>query len=56
MFSILMTGSPGWSQLALLLMLPVCLAADCEYRHIDPQHTMCVFQPRECRDSKLLRE
>lgn len=27
----------------------------CDYSHIDPMHTMCVFAPRMCHKKKLLR-
>ena len=28
----------------------------CDYSHIDPRHTMCVFAPRMCHKKKLLRK
>ena len=28
----------------------------CDYSHIDPMHTMCVFAPRMCHKKKLLRK
>ena len=28
----------------------------CDYAHVDPMHTMCVFAPRMCAHRKLLRE
>lgn len=58
-----MTWSLHWNGLspthlamwgAALLLLPPSLLA-CEYSHISPQHTMCVFKPRMCEGSKLLR-
>ena len=39
---------------SLLLLAPLLPA--CEYGHISPQHTICVFQPRMCEGRKLLRE
>ena len=36
------------------VMILSCQA--CDYSHIDPMHTMCVFAPRMCHKKKLLRK
>ncbi|XP_050732712.1 venom allergen 5-like [Eriocheir sinensis] len=38
---------------ALLSLLPA--ASPCEYRAIDPRHTMCSFRPRQCPGKNMLR-
>ena len=38
------------------LVLLICSVEGCDYAHVDPMHTMCVFAPRMCSQRKLLRE
>ena len=42
----------------MMLMVSVTTLSTegCDYSHIDPKHTMCVFAPRMCHKKKLLRE
>ena len=42
--------------LSLVIMTLICGCEGCDYAHVDPMHTMCVFAPRMCSQRKLLRE
>ncbi|XP_042885406.1 uncharacterized protein LOC122261699 [Penaeus japonicus] len=40
----------------LLLVAMVRPARPCEYRSVDPRHTMCAFRPGQCSGKSLLRK
>ena len=41
---------------SLVVLTLICGYEGCDYAHVDPMHTMCVFAPRMCSQRKLLRE
>ena len=44
--------------LVVLAVMAMILSSSegCDYSHIDPMHTMCIFAPRMCHKKKLLRK
>jgi len=47
--------SPSTGLVVLLVLLLCRIANCCEYAHISPRHTMCIYQPRVCEGRKLIR-